>query len=86
VVGFSFWDAHITAPIRRWLALDARRRIIIVDPYFDAATTPIRALVDALCQGCMIEGNPTLAVGLGINRMQVLAVTAAEGLDELFAP
>lgn len=86
VVGFSFWDAHIAAPIRRWLALDARRRIIIVDPYFDAATTPIRALVDALCRSCLVEGKPTLAAGLGIDRMQVLSVTAADGLDTLFAP
>lgn len=86
VVGFSFWDAHITAPIRRWLALDPRRRIIIVDPYFDTETTPIRVLVDALCQRCTVGGKPTLALGLGIDRMQVLNVTAAEGLDTLFTP
>lgn len=86
VAGFSFWDAHITAPIRRWLALDERRRIVIVDPFFDPATTPIRVLVDALCQGCMVEGKPTLAAGLEIDRMRVLNVTAADGLGTLFAP
>ncbi len=85
VVGFSFWDAHITAPIRRWLALDTRRKIIVVDPYFDTVTTPIRVLVDALCQRCTMHAKPTLAAGLGIDRMQVLTVTAAEGLDTLFA-
>lgn len=85
VVGFSFWDAHITAPIRRWLALDDRRKIIIVDPYFNTATTPIRVLVDALCLDCMIEGSPTLAARLGIDRMRVLPVSAAEGLGVLFA-
>lgn len=41
VIGFSFWDSHISDPIRRWLALDARRRIIIVDPFFDLSNTPI---------------------------------------------
>lgn len=86
VVGFSFWDAHITAPIRRWLALDQRRRLIVVDPNFDPATTPIRVLVDALSLDCVIEGNPTLAAGLGIDRMRVLTMTAAEGLNNLFAP
>ncbi|WP_323986004.1 SIR2 family protein [Microbacterium plantarum] len=85
VVGFSFWDAHITAPIRRWLALDDRRRIIVVDPYFDPVSTPIRVLVDALCLDCVIDGNQTLAAGLGIDRMQVLTMTAEEGLDALFA-
>lgn len=86
VGGFSFWDAHITAPIRRWLALDQRRRLIVVDPYFNPATTPIRVLVDALCLECVIEGKPTLAAGLGIDRMRVFTMTAAEGLDALFAP
>jgi len=85
VVGFSFWDAHITASIRRWLALDDRRRIIVVDPYFDPVSTPIRVLVDALCRDCVIDGNHRLAAGLGIDRMQVLTMTAAERLDALFA-
>lgn len=52
VVGFSFWDDHMTALIRRWLALDERRKLIIVGPYFDTAATPMRVLVDALCQDC----------------------------------
>ena len=84
VVGFSFWDAHISAPIRRWLALDERRRIIVVDPYFNASTTPIKEIVNVLCQECTIGGAPTSAVGLGIDRMRVLNVTAAEGIDTLF--
>jgi hypothetical protein len=85
VIGFSFWDAHVSAPIRRWLALDERRRIIVVDPYFEASTTPIRVLVDALCSECMIEGSPTMAAGLDTDRMRVLRVAAAEGISTLFA-
>lgn len=84
VIGFSFWDAHVSAPIRRWLALDKRRRIAIVDPYFDSSTTPIRVLVDALCSECAIEGAPTMASGLGSDRMRVLRVTAFEGVATLF--
>lgn len=85
VVGFSFSDAHIRAPIRRWLALDARRRIIVVDPYFDASTTPIREIVNVLCQECSIDGAPTSAVELGIDRMRVLTATAADGFRTLFS-
>ena len=84
VVGFSFWDAHISAPIRRWLALDERRRIIIVDPCFDTSTTPIRVLVDALCSERTIEGEPTMAAGHGIDRMRVLRVTSVDGVAVLF--
>lgn len=84
VVGFSFWDAHVTEPIRRWLALDDRRRIIVVDPNFDTSTTPIRVLVDALCRECTINGNPTMAVDLGIDRMRVLRSTSADSLATLF--
>lgn len=84
VVGFSFWDAHISAPIRRWLALDERRHIIIVDPYFDTSTTPIRVLVDALCCDCTIEDHPTMAAGHGTDRMRVVRETAVEGVATLF--
>src|SRR5690606_10056171 len=84
VVGFSFWDAHITAPIRRWLALDERRRIVIVDPYFNLSTTPIKEMVRVLCSGCLIDGSPTMAADMGIDRMQVLNVTAAESMETLF--
>ncbi|MCR2815019.1 hypothetical protein [Microbacterium jiangjiandongii] len=60
VVGFSFWDAHVTAPIRRWLALDERRRITIVDRFFVASESPIRVLVVALCRHCRIDGEATI--------------------------
>lgn len=85
VVGFSFWDAHVTEPIRRWLALDVRRRLIVVDPNFDASTTPIRVLVDVLCSECRIDGEPTMAVDLGIDRLRILRSTAADGLSTLFS-
>lgn len=84
VVGFSFWDAHISAPIRRWLALDVRRKIIVVDPHFNPSTTPIKQIVNMLCQECTVDGTPTLAVGMGTDRMRVLNVTAAEGIETLF--
>lgn len=84
VIGFSFWDAHITIPIRRWLALDDRRKIIVVDPYFDTAKTPIKEFVRVLCPECTIDGQPTMALDLGIDRMRVLRLTAAEGIAALF--
>ena len=85
-IGFSFWDAHISAPIRRWPALDERRQITIVGPNFHTSTTAIWVLVDALCSECTIEGKPTMAAGSGIDRMRVLRVVAAEGIATIFAP
>lgn len=86
VIGFSFWDAHVTAPIRRWLALDDRRKIIVVDLYFNPDTTPIKEWVRVLCSEGVVDGQPTMAHDWGVDRMRVLRVPAAEGVAALFAP
>lgn len=92
VVGYRFADEHINATIRRWAALDASRRIIIVDPSPNLAPDMLHDSYGGLLHG-MWDGyrEPKSGVsgfigsGGGPNRIQFIQEGVVEALPALFA-
>lgn len=87
-VGYSFRDIHVDLAIRRWAAMDVRRKIINIDP-FPNETAPVRSSYGDLRYALdpdyiAPDGTTGLLHERNFRRFTQVKLTAVAGLPEVF--
>jgi hypothetical protein len=78
VVGYSFRDEHVNVALRRWVAGDEKRTIIVIDPGFESNDYDFVKWLRRRYAPRHPDGTP-----IGNQRLTVFAKSAREGLVEL---